>query len=528
MNSDQTKPSFWQNAKEIVIQGLIVIAAILCVILVSWGIIKLVPAVISSVQTGGTSLSSIFKPKESLTVSASPQVAANGTPISLSWTHVSRTSTGTYSISYDCAPGLAVKIRNNAGGYQTFACGKQLPVGDVAGIILAATSSQNRLVQTPVTVTFTDSATGAAGVAGQVPVTITNDSLPFTSASENSSASSAGTETAVATPAKTSTYTTQRTQYGKPDLKLTILGTGVVDPSTGQFVGSQAFGANQKAAVRFSVSNIGARSSGSWTWSAVFPDGQVYNPARQASLAPGSSVVFTLGFDNYGSGDGKLTISVDDIQAVPDANRNNNAATIPFSLTGTGYSYGTYTYTSYPYSTGTYVTPIYPTTYNYGAADLSARILSVDGNAAYQNGYYSGIGQSHTVRVEVTNIGTSASGAWSYTAQLPISCQNVAYNNSYYGGSAISCNGNQVILTGYSQSPLAPNGSIILTIRFTNGSTGGYSCSYNQYPYGGYTPGCTGYAGNYYSGSGAFVFTANTNGFPELRTDNNTATAYIQ
>ena len=497
MNPEQNQPTLWEKTKELAVQGIIVIAAILLVILVAWGIIKLVPAIISSVESGGASFTSLFKPSETLTVSATPQVASSGTPIDLSWKHVSRNGAGTYGISFVCAPGLSMKIRNSAGGFQTVPCGKSFPVGDVSAIVLAGTTTVNRLVQTTMTVTFTNTATGIAGVAGEIPLTITNDSLPFSSTSANVSPAASDSETPVAVSKPVAT-TSVKHYSGNPDLAISLI-SATADT------------------IRFSVQNRGGSASGAWNFSTNINNGngQAYSSPVEPSIGSGSGIIFTLSYGAANLGGANAVIIQINPESV-DANSANNMLTVPLYGNGIGYV---------------------PTNYiNYGGAglpDLSVSILSVDGNQNpgnyYQNSYPYGsnISGNHVVRIQVSNIGGAQSGSWTYTAQLPISCQNIGYNNFQNGNSNVTCNGNQAQVVGTSQAPILPGGSVILTINFSNNNStyGNTSCVQNSYPYNGYNSGCAIYP--YNTNGGTFTFTANSYA-QELRQDNNTATTYIQ
>lgn len=104
------------------------------------------------------------------------------------------------------------------------------------------------------------------------------------------------------------TGTNYPSYYGAADLQIRIISTGVVN-QYGQFVSNSYARYGEKAAVQFEVSNRGGTATGNWAWRADITGAAVntyYSPS-EASLAPGATTNFIVGFDtnnlaNYNNG----------------------------------------------------------------------------------------------------------------------------------------------------------------------------------------------------------------------------------
>ncbi len=133
------------------------------------------------------------------------------------------------------------------------------------------------------------------------------------------------------------------------DLAIQIIDTGTVDRSTGQYSQTNYISSGNRAGVRFRVTNQGTLSSGSWNFSATLPNSNnncSYNygnncnnannnltQSNQASLTPGESRIYILGFDGmqYGSNN-SVTINLDPYNQTNDVNRGNNNASVNISV----------------------------------------------------------------------------------------------------------------------------------------------------------------------------------------------------
>ncbi|MBU6370931.1 hypothetical protein KGQ74_02585 [Patescibacteria group bacterium] len=196
-----------------------------------------------------------------------------------------------------------------------------------------------------------------------VATTLSSTLVPATSTAQNSntaqtSNTNSGSRTYASAPA--SSYA------GLPDLAVSLIATGIIDPSSGQFIATPYAGANDLPAVKFAVRNIGTNVSGPWTMRLTMPSRTtpIYDAPYQQSIRPGDEMVFTASFDSpVAQGVNTGYIAIDPLGLVAESNKLNNSLTVNFVISGVNYTtaYSTAN-TVYPGTTYTYT----PTTPGYG------------------------------------------------------------------------------------------------------------------------------------------------------------------
>jgi len=198
-------------------------------------------------------------------------------------------------------------------------------------LIPAIFSKGSNLVATSLTSTFIpgeNSATSSASNNSQNQNAVTNVS------SNSNSANTARTQT---------TYV-QRSYYGLPDLQVSIVATGIIDPATRQFIATSYAGSGDTVAIRFAVKNIGTNSSGLWTVRLNMPSltTPYYDSGYQRSINPGDTILYTASFDRPATQGVNLAyITVDPLNSIPENNEANNSLTVPLKIQGIAYSYST-------------------------------------------------------------------------------------------------------------------------------------------------------------------------------------------
>ena len=122
--------------------------------------------------------------------------------------------------------------------------------------------------------------------------------------------------------------------YGLADLTVYAGVVGYLTTnSTDSFIPSTTVPSGARPAVKFTVKNIGTNWSGTWRFSASIPTrtSYSYHSASQASVGPGDSIDYVLGFDQNVKGDQQpLVISVNDDTVVRESNTTNN--TVEFKI----------------------------------------------------------------------------------------------------------------------------------------------------------------------------------------------------
>ena len=135
---------------------------------------------------------------------------------------------------------------------------------------------------------------------------------------------------------------TQKSYFGKPDLQITLIGTGIIDPLTKQFASTNYAGFNDEIAIKFEVKNIGTNVSGPWALRINTPSRTTpyYDSPSQTSIKPGDRIVFTTTFNSpINVGVNNSYITVDPLNAVDEIAKSNNQLTIPINISGTTYGY---------------------------------------------------------------------------------------------------------------------------------------------------------------------------------------------
>jgi len=162
------------------------------------------------------------------------------------------------------------------------------------------------------------------------------------------------------TETTSNTVQIQKAYYGKSDLAISVIGTGIIDPASGQFMLTNYAGANDEVAIRFEVKNIGTNVSGAWKLRINSPSKTTpyYDSAYQTSIRPGDKIIYTTSFDSPTSiGINTAYITADPLNMVDETLENNNQISVPIKIEGTSYSYnnnynyGSYSYTPSPYGT---------------------------------------------------------------------------------------------------------------------------------------------------------------------------------
>ena len=162
-----------------------------------------------------------------------------------------------------------------------------------------------------------------------------------------------------------SNVSVERNYYGKPDLQISLVGTGIIDPATKQFITTNYAGFNDEIAIKFEVKNVGTNVSGQWKLRINAPSRTTpyFDSNYQQSIRPGDRIVFTTTFNSPTTvGINTTYITADPLNAIDEVLENNNELTVPINIQGTYYTYNNnYNYGSYS------VTPYngYGTTYSW-------------------------------------------------------------------------------------------------------------------------------------------------------------------
>lgn len=164
----------------------------------------------------------------------------------------------------------------------------------------------------------------------------------------------------------------QRNYYGSPDLQVSLLGTGIVDPVSKQFVSTSYAGSADEIAIKFVVKNVGTNVTGAWKLRINTPSRTTpyYDSDYQKSIRPGDMMVFTTSFNSpVNTGVNTAYITADPLNMIGEVSEANNQIVVPINVNGTSYNY------NYNYNYG-YNTPIQNngTTYSWSNINVNCYV----------------------------------------------------------------------------------------------------------------------------------------------------------
>ena len=301
-----------------------------------WGtvqVVKLTPKIFSGLAAV-TTFTSVFVPSETISINTPHELVPSGTSLTLTWDHRGKPENGSYTFAYACRDGVSIDVRTTDGS-TTVTCDTPLSItNENQSLSITPHSTQNQFVEVPIVISSLDQ-DGTVTTLDDSFISIVNESGDLTNNSqENANALVPGEETTTVFPIF-DTRTISNTN-GQVDLAVTIIGTGVIQGET--FVPTSTLTATDQGAIRFSVTNIGSKTSDNWTFNAVLPTlpMHIFHSTQQKALQPGDRIDFTLGFNqiNRDLSSGVITINVDPTGAIRNEfDTKNNIAQATITIT---------------------------------------------------------------------------------------------------------------------------------------------------------------------------------------------------
>jgi len=336
--------------KDSAIKILAIIGFTATVVLGVWLAVQVVQLAPSAFTSLASLSESVYgKPNtEEITVVTSKSVVNNTETFALRWSTVDRP--GEYRFTYECTDGIEVLVKNKDGAMTPAACGQPFTLVGDGETELQVKSDKLRFIDVSYTVTFTDEGAREVAVADSDKFTVVNASIPqggvVAGADDNKEKTDEATaddeEEKVITPVvptKTTTPTptvpttpqyefTYKLPVSNPngfvDLKTTYIGVGELNNSN-VFIPRSSIDNDTRAALKFSVTNIGTKTSDDWTYEVEMPNGSTYESSKQDGLKPNETATIILGFDATDTGtksiSGEVTVDDDRSKANNDFNR---------------------------------------------------------------------------------------------------------------------------------------------------------------------------------------------------------------
>jgi len=329
----------------------------------AWGIIqvaRLIPTLGSSGSSNTSSASrpSIFSKKENLSIVLDSANVKSGTPFTLSWKHENKKNDGAYTVTFSCRDGLTMEALGPNQTYQVVFCNTPFNLTNATNSVkLIAYSTKAKFLDVPVQVQFTNLATGEISAKADSSITVVNESFgvpvagttpppatttPIVPVPTKPVVTAPKPSKPVVVPQTPRTYTV--TTYGRPsdpnghpDLAAVILDAGSINPATNVYTPGPSLRIGNRAAVRFTVTNLGTKTVEGWYFNAVLPTYpmHIYTSNMEPMLGPGDKIEFTITFDmlDPNTTEGMFTLTVDPANTVwNESNENNNVAKVLFTV----------------------------------------------------------------------------------------------------------------------------------------------------------------------------------------------------
>jgi hypothetical protein len=317
--------------------GAILVVFVLILILISASYLPRVMRGISSSLSAA--LYTIFVPAENATVTADKKIVSSGEDFTINFKK-GDTPAGLFAVSYSC-DSSANLFSVEPAGLKTIDC-------DTPYYLLANNTSikirpetEDNVVRLVITGISEDNETLKVTTVGVVRITITNDFVGTIAISDDEAEATTTTPTESNVPTYVPPQTViQPVYYGKPDLALRLIQTGLLNGGTNMLTNQTQFSRNDMAGVKFEIRNDGDVATGPWYFTASLPSlsTPIYNSNIQNSLKPGDKIVYTLGFTNLTNEKaGLITINADPQNTVYESNEANNGTV--FLITNTSRDY---------------------------------------------------------------------------------------------------------------------------------------------------------------------------------------------
>ncbi len=334
------------TTKVLAIVGFVATIALIIFLLVEG--VSRAPSTFSSLASVAKSIDT-YRPITELEITLKKTVVNSKESFEIHWTDTKQK--GEYVFGYTCVSGVELLVRRADGKLQPMKCSDSLSLPEtVHGLFLSVASDAMRFTDVPLTLVFknTDGKelyTGSAKVTvvnAQIPVggnSVTEDEVkeetpstpepkpvepkPTEPTNPAPSTPTAPSKPTAPTPVVTTVVFPTSNPHGSTDLKVTMLGSGIIE--RGAFMFTPTYDRDFSNAIRFTIKNVGGKTSDSWTFRTKLPDGQNYESKSQAPLKPQEYVEFTIGFSISGSDD--LVDITTSVSTDNDVNSKNNKAT---------------------------------------------------------------------------------------------------------------------------------------------------------------------------------------------------------
>lgn len=272
-------------------------------------------------------------------------------PFTITWE--SPDISGSFIFSYTCIPGVALDLETSAQRFTDLRCGEKYDLGTSTWLTLTARESESRFLDIPYTISFYRPQSDNPALQAEAALTIFNETYGLVAPATTTAQlpeeepapaplppvepSPTATSTTITTPAVTATTTTIAPKAtstvpatttppatpkpasrptppaapsytytytydipvsqptGTTDLVVNLQSVGRLD-RTGNFSETGVLTDETANSLRFSVQNLGTRTSETWSYTVALPGGGTYEATKQAPLKPNERATLTVTF----------------------------------------------------------------------------------------------------------------------------------------------------------------------------------------------------------------------------------------
>jgi hypothetical protein len=304
--------------------GAILVAFVIMIIIMS---ASYIPKIMSGISSSlSAALYSIFVPAENATLTVNKKILNSGEDFTINFKK-GDTTDGIFTVSYDCVSATEL-LSVESSGLKKIECDTRYYLLENDTAITIRPITKDSLVRLVIEGAFENNENQKIETVGVVRLTVKNDTLgtvvtPVSTTSTTQTTPTVPTYTPAVTPIRP-------IYYGKPDLAVRILQTGLLNKNTNLVTNQNQFSSSDMVGVKFEVRNDGDANTGAWNFVATLPSlsTPVFNSNTQISLRPGESIIFTLGFSNLTNQKiSIINISVDPQNVVSESIEYNNIVT---------------------------------------------------------------------------------------------------------------------------------------------------------------------------------------------------------
>jgi hypothetical protein len=338
--------------KQTLTKSLAVAGLLAIIIITAWlaiQIVQVMPSALSSLASIANSVYN-YNPLQTkeLTLSQNEQVISSGTDFTVTWPESDLA--GSYVFNYECTPGVTIYLKTEEKMFADATCNQSYDLGTTTSVTITAFIPQDISTNVTYTVSFYRPNSTTPAVSASETVLIKNEpalaidedkednvvvatNTPDPKPEVAKPITSKPTTPTTGTPISTPIYIYEipaSNSNGSSDLAITYQGIGILS-SNGTFTKTNTIKSGVVGAIQFTVHNIGNKTSDSWTYNVLFPNGKTYSSKNEKALLPNERAVITVQFPAVERG-GAATVAVSAVTD-RDTNKNNNVfnVTVPIS-----------------------------------------------------------------------------------------------------------------------------------------------------------------------------------------------------